>query len=440
MKKLIRDTKFIKYSLIAVSFIIIVLKMFIFNNFINIIAAVFLLLNNIYCLVKCRKNTLIFFVLFFITYCNYSVCFSSYINFFDDSFFTREAKTIQSSISLNVLLIFSTVLTTVINVKNKEIKKISFFENKSYNPIICLGISVFLLTVLIFGYQRPQEGDLRGFESPIYEYSIILFIIGYYFAGKKKLWQVAITIILSLFITQNVMYGGRITALQLLLLVFFLFLFNGINKKNLLAYLGAALFGGIGLMILGDLRYADSLNFNVIFSSIKNVFQHFFTLDTAYSAYYTSISFVKTMDITTVMKRIQLFGKFLLSMIFGGSKIANSNLPVYTRQYFEHYYGGFLPHYSFFYLGYAGVILVALYLNLILNKFLNKENQKSPIVKFLGLYVTCTVPRWYLYSPSNLIRGVLLVIVCGYIFLIADKIINKYKNNKKENFNEILSD
>ena len=94
-----------------------------------------------------------------------------------------------------------------------------------------------------------------------------------------------------------------------------------------------------------------------------------FVNDTSYSAYYTSLTFLKVKEFVGVQTQLYLLFQFIL-YIFLGSKIVDSNLAVYTRQYYVHYYGGVLPLYMYFYLGILGIMFIVLYL-----KFWIKKNE-----------------------------------------------------------------
>ena len=123
-------------------------------------------------------------------------------------------------------------------------------------------------------------------------YSIVIFIIGYYFFGKIKAYKFCSTILLLLFAFQNMVYGGRVTALQLAV-VLFLFLFDG----KFVPWRIIIPFGVIGIVIfvmIGSQRGGFSLSLSGMAEAIGSIFKEGASLDTAYSAYYTSLSFIKT--------------------------------------------------------------------------------------------------------------------------------------------------
>ncbi|WP_204716997.1 hypothetical protein, partial [Fusobacterium mortiferum] len=71
----------------------------------------------------------------------------------------------------------------------------------------------------------------------MYEYSIILFIIYKKYSYSKKIWKYSIFILYFLFISKDLIYGGRITSIQLILAFFILYLSEKYKLKQILPYL-----------------------------------------------------------------------------------------------------------------------------------------------------------------------------------------------------------
>lgn len=394
---------------------------------------------NIYLLIVTFSDAGAFIVSVFLFIFNYSILSANYI-FNIDSMFLTDSYTKYALTGFKILLVFMTVIVLFIDDKSffngsmiLRTRATAIFDKKeSGSSLIAFGYLLALALVFIFAYTRPAEKGERGEPSALYEYSIVIFIIGYYFFGKIKAYKFCSTILLLLFAFQNMVFGGRVTALQLAV-VLFLFLFDG----KFVPWRIIIPFGVVGIVIfvmIGSQRGGFSLSLSGMAEAIGSIFKEGASLDTAYSAYYTSLSFIKTEELLGFGERFLMFLKFCLSMIVGGSKVPDSNLSEYTRQYFVHYYGGVLPFYGHFYLGFAGVIafgvIVALYMNLILK---NKK-RKNGVGACVSAYVIATVPRWYLYSPSPLIRGVALLAAVYFLTYFADSILKRIKQNvKKQN-------
>ena len=293
-------------------------------------------------------------------------------------------------------------------------------KNPYINPRLILIFNAELLFfILLFGFVRPEVKGERGSPSTMYEYSIIFFIVGAYYFFDIKIYKITSIILMILYSLQNLIYGGRITALQELFIIFILLFQKNIrpNYKKIfpLAITGFIIFSAIGIFRANISVSSDSLS-----TTINTLTERKLTLDTAYSSFFTSLTFVKTENILFFKERMNIFFNWCLSIILGGSIVSNCNLAMITFNYYYHCYGGILPFFGHFYFGYIGVILFSVVTSLYVNA-MNNFNQKSDVMKCILFYISITTPRWYLYSPSNLFRGSMLVVV----LFVATKHINE---------------
>lgn len=75
--------------------------------------------------------------------------------------------------------------------------------------------------------------------------------------------------------------------------------------------------------------------------------------------------------------------------------------------------------YAHFWGGAAAVILVGAYVAFIINKSFALKSSDETYWNYLALYIVGTVPRWFLYSPAQITRGVFIYsIVYGFFYLI----------------------
>lgn len=374
--------------------------------------------------VRSRSNWSLLIIYGFIAYSNYSICISNHL-FPISNFFTHWRNESVDLIGLKVLYLF-VIIITILYPSRHKLKNINFFENNPSNSVIVLCSCVLLVLIFFYGFTRPDISGERGSASTIYEYAIIIFIVAFYYSAKR-IEKITLTIILLFFVVQNLIYGGRSTAIQLIICWFIIFVSQRISVKKALPYiiLLAVIFTGIG-----NMRANWSLDLENIFNTIFDMADSKLTMDTAYSAYYTSLSFVKVAQQTTWSQRIYFFICWLISIFLGGV-VPNSNLAIYTRKFYVHYYGGVLPFFGFFYLGYAGVVVIAIYISKVIKNFLSEKN--NGLNKCINIYVVSAVPRWYLYSPSPLFRGFLLLCIVYVICNIFHKAVKRnYCINKNE--------
>lgn len=370
----------------------------------------------------CRKQKELFVVFLLLFYFNYSAIAWEYIfpdftklfsNFYSDKVLMQQG--------LNIMLIFWVCLYIFFVF---TVQKIKFkFPNDSVLLIKDnVYLSIFFLLLILFNIIfNFQPGDTRATISPMYEYSIVFILFSHIFSGNRKIIKSCIIFISMLVVLQNILYGERITALQVLLELYFLYFKKYLNTISLLL-LGMC---GLILMTISGAVRGDIASSSGLFNSIvQSFFNEKLTLDTAYSAYYTSLTFVKYYNMTTVSEHI---GNFLVTM---GSYITgmatDQKLQELTHKYFAHWWGGFLPFTFYYWFGYIGVVFSSILTWFYLSIFTKKI--KYNLVKIIGVYVAITVPRWYLYEPSNLIRGSLLIVGCYLLCELINALLLKRRS------------
>lgn len=360
--------------------------------------------------IKSRKNWYLLIIEITLLFCNYSIVGPNYLFHINSSFFEFSNDPV-GALGLNILLGF-TVMNYIFapSVADKNQEKPITSEGR-YNPIIIIGFLALLSLIWFFGFTRPTAVGGRGTPTAIYEYSIVFIIIGFYYTGNKIWAKICITFAAIMFAMQNFIYGGRITGVQLILCIVMCLFIDKISVRKVViaATVGLPVMTGIG----SD-RGSFALTLASFTNSVQNIFGGKLTLDTAYSAYYTSLTFLKAKEYTEFGRRMYMFKQFLLSLILGGSVI-DSNLPDYTRTTFMHYWGGVTPYYAYFYLGIVGVFLISLYIGF-LKKQIRDKDTKSDFIRCMSIYVVATTFRWYLYAPTQILRGILLL---WFVFTVA---------------------
>lgn len=387
----------------------------------NQFAAIVLIFVSILGIIRSRNNWYLLFIFFCIFYSNYSICIADYL-FRINSYFTSFADELVATNGINILLNFCTLLVVFLPSLNKfsGLKKCLLNNNRS-NSLIATGIAIILVFIWFFAFTRPDVIGQRGTPSAIYEYSIILVIIGLYYSGKNQTIHCIYVMIAIAFAMQNFIFGGRITGVQLLACIFLCFYIDRVSIFKMLP-IGLTFF--IIMSMIGHFRARLILHKDVFVSIMDSLFNGKFTLDTAYSAYFTSLTFLKVLNNMGWDERLSLFLKWVLS-IFAGGRVADSNLAQYTQQFYFHYFGGVLPFFAYFYLGILGVFLLCLYLRFLFNLVVTCDESSNGLKRCIAIYISCTVLRWYLYSPSQIFRGVFLLCVVYYFAQLTDAFVKK---------------
>lgn len=372
----------------------------------NKLVAILVVLFNIAALIKVRNDWYLLVIFSVVVYCNYSICVANYLSKDIVNYFVGYAGSTIGASGVNILAFFSFALFIAAPKTNKNDKKIrSIIKNNRKNPVIVIGLSVLLVLIWYYGYTRPEIPGERGSPSALYEYSIIFFIISLYYSGRDRVLIIVNVCLAAAFAIQNFIYGGRITGIQIIIAFAMGLLIDKFSLKTIIpsVCLLFIIMSGIGEVRANILLYG--INFRNI---IRSLFAEHFALDTAYSSYFTSMTFLEVLRKLSVGQRLHLFVRWALSMLLGGS-VQDSNLAEYTRQFIFHYYGGILPFFGWFYLGVLGVVALAAYLRLLFVKIKSCNCDSNGLIRCVSIYVCSTSLRWYLYSPSQLFRSVMLL-------------------------------
>lgn len=398
----------------------------------NIPIAVLIILTDVIMIYKCRNNWFALVITGVISYYNYSICMAEYLFVSENTtYYTYYSGSVYSNKGIVILAIFNLLLFFAMlriseNFGNKR-TNCSILENNKSNSFIVILLCIALVLIWFFGFKRPDNIGERGTPNPYFEYSIILIILGYYYSGNDRIRINALNIISFSYVLLNFLYGGRATGIQIVLCLVLCIWANHINNRILFI-------GGIALFFFMTLIGMMRANWVLDSESFSNVYNRLmdtkFTNDTSFSAYHTSLTFINYLDMVDWHERIVLFGSFLMS-IFAGGSVYGSNLSMITRQFFYHNYGGVLPFYFFFYLGYAGLAVIAVYMFIVLRNTIRNGSEHNGLGRCIGIYVASTSLRWYIFSPFQLTRGVMLMIVAFYLLKFLDSLFERKKFRKE---------
>ena len=370
-------------------------------------------------LYRVRNNLLLVAIYGVIAYCNYSIVFANHVLDIT-SIFTSLSGSLVDSKGIGILLVFSLCLWLFLpkEIGNLKLKPLSSVGKKNF--FVIAGVLAALCLIFVVGFGRPDKDGERGTPTTFYEYSIVLFIVGFYYSRSSKLTKAALTFLMILYAAQNFVFGGRITGLQVIICFVLCELVGYVNFRKLII---PASIGFVLLSLIGGFRASAKIDISSIITTIEILFDRGFALDTAYSSYYTSLTFLGSLDFTSFSKRMEMLLKWLLSIILGGNAVPGASVPNYTRQYFVHYFGGVLPFYGYFYLGFFGVVLFAIWVSLLTGAINRLEASSHFLYRCMATYVSCTAFRWYLYSPSQITRGVLIVMAVYFVGWTVDGIL-----------------
>lgn len=380
-------------------------------------------------LVWWSKDNCLFLIMFaMLAYSNYSIVFAEYVVVKANTLFTIYSRTYEAYVGIYIMLLFWSVLMLALPAEVPIFSSNTFKDywraetHNSVQFIYALGLNVLLVLIWIYGFTRPSEIGERGAPSAIYEYSIILFILCYFFAGKFKSIKILTTVILIMYVLQNFVYGGRITGLQLLILFYLMCMEERYSIRKIMPAI-VSLF--VVLFLIGSYRgnwLNTDFSLSGMWETLKN---NLFTLDTAYSSYHTSLTFLLFGEKASLSVRMEVFWGFLKSILIGGYGTAENSVAHLTAQDYRHYNGGVLPFFFYFFMGWTGVVMITLYVSTFVRQLTKIPTDTSGLKKCLLMYFVTSAFRWYLYSPIQLTRGVLLMLVSFALSDVAIRTLSK---------------
>ena len=432
-KKILIEKAIILLSIILVLFLWI--NHYYFSNFVALLTIAL----DVYCLIKSRKNIFAFFIFLSILYFDYSVIFSKY--FFHLPGFNWIFQYIKYDntmfVGISCLYFFHAITTLLVKQKFYERKNNIFdksaicsnIPNTKLNEFIILiiiFISIVLLDCLFFHIYFSMNS--------IYEYLIIPIVILLVLCKGNYIYNKIVFVLIVLSAAVNIYAGNRVTSLSPLIAYFFVNYYKKINYKKLLGIMICVIFIYTIFGTYGDLLI-DGKNINDLKISDYNnkMTKNLFTLDTAYSSYWTGLTFVESTNFIPSDQRRKNFIQYISSYTILGSKSNYAQVTGISRQYYLHWGGGFIMMYFYYWLGVFGVIIISVYFSYLLNVFSKINYDSNNYVKILFLYFICTIPRWYLYFPTSLFRGIFVLSVVYLIFSIFINHNNNYQKGSVKN-------
>jgi hypothetical protein len=284
------------------------------------------------------------------------------------------------------------------------------FNYESNNFVFAFLFCV-LSYIFIFGVNRMELADsYEARISPLYEYSYIIFIFGAKYSNTM-FKKVLVVLMALLFVLQDFYYGGRVTSMQIGLVLMTTLLKNTLTfKRTIILFIT----GIIVLGLVGSYRVNYHLNDDMMIGNTN-----FFVNDTATYAYGSSLTVLLMSDFIDIKDKLWSFIYFIQYIFFGGwlsemlFKDTIKEIPESAADYYNNYRGGLFSFYFFFWFGWVGCVLSGI----LVSKFINFwAKQKKMLGEIIFLSIIVSSPRWYLYTPLAMFRGPLffvpIVFVC----------------------------
>lgn len=417
-----------KFDKIIFIIIIICCSFFvIFQKYNKTLLGILLLCINTYMIIKYRKHKLLFLAMLIMCYFNYSFIITRYIgtpSSLLDNLYNQLVNSNTLYISIIMQIFFLCIINLIIGEPEpKENVKYISTKKFKYRKILILALQIMLVLILMYHL-------LKGItcNTPLFEYSIFLFIFAFYYSKDDKKNKIITEIILFFFTIYSLKNGDRIAVLQFLLVDFIINYLYKFKAKNIVISLviGIFIFTFAGL-------YGDFLDYGYDFKNltVKFVMEKFnerrMALDTSVSAYFSGISMVDVSNKFSKEYRINNAKEYFTKYTLFGAKVDYKTVDLEIRKFQVNYGGGLPTCYFYFWLGWLGVIVISIYVGILL-RTVNKSvklNSKD-YTKMLSIFIVSTIPRWYLYVPTLLFRGVAIFsIIYAIIYFLFLKDIKR---------------
>lgn len=370
---------------------------------------------SIYMLFKARNNRLLLYLFMVIMLVNISIGINDFIQMGEgisewQSIGLR--NTCYNMQAAKAMLLFWTIVNCFVNYSvcsNCEgLKNIE--EMRHTNKYIAYGCFIVLIIILAYAVvvEVPQHlgGAYESIENPLYEYSVLLFVISWMYSKNIRLLN-RFYIIYCIFFAATFMLMGDRSSISMYILFYLVTHYKGKLNFNRIV-----VFGGAGVILMNMLSVFRSNGLLALKEMISLLIKQGFYIDTGSWAYYGGLSMIGVSN--AIDKRGVLFWSFIKSLF--GINDEYSNLTLYARNYSDRFYnadGGIFPTYMLAISGYIGVVISAIIVGIIIKKLFVEVKGVKLYFKFLTI-IFCI--RWYVYTPLNLFRSVFIVGGVAYLF------------------------
>ena len=324
---------------------------------------------------------------------------------------------------LQILLLFHSLLLYML--KFSSVSKVKTQYLQESNGVIFFLMVIISLVFVTFGSTGQNIFEAGGYSnalqtkssSSLFAYSLIPISLSYIYANNKSKRVIAYLLI-AYFCVKDLLFGGRVDSLQLLLIIFILRLQYLWSRKTIF-FAGVA--GVLFFLSWGILRSDVNLGFVGAISEQMSSFSGFRNVDfqTGNSAevYYSSVRIIYLIehDILNTSMRALSFLYFLLSSFVPYSVLPDlANLSSFMQREYWSGGGGLGPVFFYAFAGWIGVVLFSLFASYSMNLF--QDRKASKYIHYYAILVLATTPRWYAYYPVQLIKFCFLGMLI-YVFL-----------------------
>jgi len=417
-----------KFFFVTSLMVILMISHFSFSSKILVFYSVILSLRLIFIF---KKSPPVIILLIFI-----SLYISPFFSHFFQGYEVSVWKSFNNSYYLNqVLSIFSIFICSIFVFTKKCTHYTPIIKRLNITPSNSIFYASIIIGFFLAHFGLKGESLLSGLNyalidkqrSPLFEYTLIFFLTAFIHSKRNKT-QYLFLFALSLFvILKDFLYGGRVTSLMLILLIYLINYEYRIKTKYLFVFMILALFllslisfiRSAPLIFLEG-KYDFNLFYEYYFSVNQNTTLNSNEGDVAHSSA-RILGMIET-NIITTMDRFKSFLYFAISVFTPGISISElSNLAAYKKDMYQGGGGLLFPISFYTWMSYPGVILSGFFVSRMIKSFI--ETKRNALIVYLLLFFS-TFPRWFSYSPIIVFK------LCFYGLLVY-VFFNSLKKMKK---------
>lgn len=257
----------------------------------------------------------------------------------------------------------------------------------------------------------------------ISEYVVLFIILGYYYSRTIPYANVLLLGLSFLYIAKMMLFGGRIEALQVGMLLFILFWEKRLSPVMMLAgggiiYYVFMVFGRIRADISFYLQNPENINFGLTSYSEGS-----YMPSNAGEVLYNSTLFSGLLQdgLLGTGDRLAAAAAFVMRIFLPTGRIPfeQAELSNYLSEISPAGGGGFIASYFFYFFGFAGVAVIAIVIAVLLNKL---ANARHPLFLFAGIIVLTTFPRWLAYDPITMFKMSFYMLITAVLYAVVHEL------------------
>ncbi len=367
------------------------------------------LLHSVYVLYRYRDNVGLFIAAFFMLFSNYSIVMGVY---WDKSIRPEalypQIRDLQIyAKSITTLLVFEITITIYSIINNKNVVRKEYREKNdkptAMEKIVSVVCGMIVVVIFLTQFKRGSETS-RASLTPLFEYKIIFIIIGMIYGKNNKFLKYMWLALIAVTSGASFISGNRVDGL-VAVIAYGVYYHDDLPTSRL----AAILFCGAFLMIgIGYMRAEVSLDSERWRSVGEKIQREKFTFDTAVWAYFPAVSSVALASGTAgVLNKLQMLKDHIIYIFLGG-EYGRLRLQFVTRIYYFHTNGFFSPLYFYIWIRELSGMVFGLLINTYIKIVVKASGKLSNFKYGIFLYFIAMTPRWYLYDPFSLLRGVML--------------------------------